>query len=223
MIPTMKTSAFDTFCRALVLGAVLGAVGWGAIRYTNLPQMALEKIVTLSREVQGHADNNTNYLHDASVTLKTPASVSALNSNSIPVLPGTPSSPQSSQNIPAVNLGVLQQQEAQHTAHQTQQAAYLEPTPPNTNNETPTHQISTSRKTMEQRLCELGAVYSLLEMWGHENVQYRFHCRVSIASNRQVTRSFEANGGSPEEAMWHVLAEVEGFQSTSSLQGPEVR
>ena len=68
MIPAMKTSAFDTFCRALVLGAVLGAVGWGAIRYTNIPQMALEKIVTLSREARGQA-NNTNYLHDASVTL----------------------------------------------------------------------------------------------------------------------------------------------------------
>lgn len=76
---------------------------------------------------------------------------------------------------------------------------------------------------MEQRLAELGAVYSLLEMWGHENVQYRFHCRVSIANNRQVTRSFEANGASPEEAMRQVLTEVEGFQSTSSLQGPEVR
>ena len=75
---------------------------------------------------------------------------------------------------------------------------------------------------MEQRLSELGAVYSLLEMWGHENVQYRFHCRVSIANNRQVTRSFEANGVSPEEAMRQVLTEVEGFQSTSSLQGPEV-
>jgi hypothetical protein len=76
---------------------------------------------------------------------------------------------------------------------------------------------------MEQRLCELGAVYSLLEMWGHENFRYRYHCRVSIANNRQVTRSFEANGTSPEEAMRQVLKEVEGFQSTSSLQGPQVR
>ena len=63
----------------------------------------------------------------------------------------------------------------------------------------------------------------LLEMWGNENIQYRFHCRVSIANNRQVTRSFEANGTSPEGAMRQVLKEVEGFQSTSSLQGPEVR
>ena len=215
----MKTSAFDTFCRALVLGAVLGAVGWGAIRYTNIPQMALEKIVTLSREARGQA-NNTNYLHDASVTLKTPASLSVIESNSVAVLPGTPLSPPSSQHIPLENLGVLQQQQAQHPA---QQAAYLEPTPQEKNNGTPVRQIFTSRKTMEQRLCELGAVYSLLEMWGHENVQYRFHCRVSIANNRQVTRSFEANGASPEEAMRQVLAEVEGFQSTSSLQGPEVR
>ena len=214
MTPAMKTSAFDTFCRALVFGAVLGAIGWGAVRYTNLPQMALAKIVSLSREVQGQA-GDPNYLHDASVTLTTPAPLASINSNSVSTSPITQTLPQ---NIPAVNLGVLQQ-EVQHPA---QQAAYLEPTLPSTNNAATINQTSCNRRTMEQRLSELGAVYSLLEMWGHENVQYRFHCRVSIANNRQVTRSFEANGVSPEEAMRQVLTEVEGFQSTSSLQGPEV-
>ena len=53
MIPAMKSSPFDTFCRALVLGAVLGALGWGAVRYTNLPQIALQKIAALSHAAQG--------------------------------------------------------------------------------------------------------------------------------------------------------------------------
>ena len=223
MIPAMKPSAFDTFCRALVLGAVLGAIGWGAVRYTNLPQMALEKIVTLSREVRGQT-GNTTFLQQASVTSPTPAPFSSTSSttNSHSVLPG-PIPQTSSQSMPAITLGVLQQETEHPAQHQAQQAAYLEPTFPSTNNRPPITQTPTSRTTIEKRLCELGAVYSLLEMWGHENVQYRFHCRVSIANNRQVTRSFEANGESPEEAMCKVLTEVEGFQSTSSLQGPDVR
>jgi hypothetical protein len=67
MIPAMKSSPFDTFCRALVLGAVLGALGWGAVRYTNLPQIALQKIVALSHAAQGHPANN-NYPKNPQVT-----------------------------------------------------------------------------------------------------------------------------------------------------------
>ena len=70
MISAMKTSAFDTFCRALVLGAVFGALGWGAVRYTNLPQMALQKIVALSREVQGK-NGSENYLQDVPIISST--------------------------------------------------------------------------------------------------------------------------------------------------------
>ena len=69
----MKPSAFDTFCRALVLGAVLGALGWGAVRYTDLPQMVLQKMVAISQEAQGHALSE-NYLSDSSVlSASTPA------------------------------------------------------------------------------------------------------------------------------------------------------
>ena len=207
MIPAMKPSAFDTFCRALVLGAVLGALGWGAVRYTDLPQMALQKMVAISQEAQGHALGE-NYLNDSSVlSANTPAPPSAVNQQD------------DLQNIPSVTPGILQHS----TQHAAQQAAYLEPTVTNSNISQPYSQAENIRTAIEQRLCELGAVYSLLEMWGNENIQYRFHCRVSIANNRQVTRSFEANGTSPEGAMRQVLKEVEGFQSTSSLQGPEVR
>ena len=208
----MKPSAFDTFCRALVLGAVLGALGWGAVRYTDLPQMALKKIVAISQEAQGHALSE-NYLSDSSVL-----------SASTPAPPSSAVNQQNDlQNIPSVTPGVLQHSAQHPTQHAAQQAAYLEPTVTNPNISQPYSQAENIRTAIEQRLCELGAVYSLLEMWGNENIQYRFHCRVSIANNRQVTRSFEANGTSPEGAMRQVLKEVEGFQSTSSLQGPEVR
>ena len=207
----MKPSAFDTFCRALVLGAVLGALGWGAVRYTDLPQMVLQKMVAISQEAQGHALSE-NYLSDSSVlSASTPAPPSAVNQQN------------DLQNIPSVTPGVLQHSAQHPTHHAAQQAAYLEPTVTNPNISQPYSQAENIRTAIEQRLCELGAVYSLLEMWGNENIQYRFHCRVSIANNRQVTRSFEANGTSPEGAMRQVLKEVEGFQSTSSLQGPEVR
>ena len=207
----MKPSAFDTFCRALVLGAVLGALGWGAVRYTDLPQMALQKMVAISQEAQGHALGE-NYLNDSSVLSgNTPAPPSAVNQQD------------DLQNIPSVTPGILQHSAQHSTQHAAQQAAYLEPTVTNSNISQPYSQAENIRTAIEQRLCELGAVYSLLEMWGNENIQYRFHCRVSIANNRQVTRSFEANGTSPEGAMRQVLKEVEGFQSTSSLQGPEVR
>ena len=209
MIPAMKPSPFDTFCRALVLGAVLGALGWGAVRYTNLPQIALRKIVTLSQQLQD--DTRKNHLSDSSViSSSTPAP---------PLLGNQLQSIQSDdtaiKNIPQVTPGILH--------HPTQQAAYLEPTVPSSNGTQPFSQTENIRQAIEQRLGDLGAVYSLLEMWGNENIQYRFHCRVSIANNRQVTRSFEANGTSPESAMQQVLKEVEGFQSTSSLQGTEVR
>lgn len=207
----MKPSAFDTFCRALVLGAVLGALGWGAVRYTDLPQMVLQKMVAISQEAQGHALGE-NYLNDSSVlSANTPAPPSAVNQQD------------DLQNIPSVTPGILQHSTQHSTQHAAQQAAYLEPTVTNSNISQPYSQAENIRTAIEQRLCELGAVYSLLEMWGNENIQYRFHCRVSIANNRQVTRSFEANGTSPEGAMRQVLKEVEGFQSTSSLQGPEVR
>ena len=209
MIPAMKSSPFDTFCRALVLGAVLGALGWGAVRYTNLPQIALKKIVALSHAAQGGpaAEKSPN---NSQVT----SAITPISPPPVEHLPVAQNRQSKLTNIYSGSPGTL--------PHPTQQAAYLEPTaPPNpTQPHAPPGDL---RKEMEQRLCELGAVYSLLEMWGHENFRYRYHCRVSIANNRQVTRSFEANGTSPEEAMQQVLNEVEGFQSTTSLQGPQVR
>ena len=213
----MKSSAFDTFCRALVLGAVVGALGWGAVRYTNLPQVALKKIVALSREVPTQ-NGSGDYVQDASVISATSTAPSSYAES----YPSGKYAQSDSRSIPIrgqVNPDVSQQP-VQRLA---QQAAYLEPTTPAPNGAQSFRQTVDDRRAMEQRLCDLGAVYSLLEMWEHEKMQYRFHCRVSITNNRQVTRSFEANGMSPEDAMRQVLKEVEGFQSTSGIQGLDIR
>ncbi|MDG2207249.1 MAG: hypothetical protein P8K78_05040 [Pirellulales bacterium] len=195
----MKSSPVDTFCRALVFGGILGACGWGAIRYTDLPQLALEKLNAWNREAQNSTVSTS-------------------------LLPESATAPPSS--IPQVSLpqvAIPGAEAPQQTSHPTQQAAYLEPSP------TPFEASQSSpispniRESIERRLCDLGAVYSLLEMWGHNSFQYRYHCRIAIANNRQVTRSFEANGTTPEDAMRQVLRAVESFQSTSGLQSPPVR
>lgn len=198
----MKSSPLDTFCRALVLGGLLGALGWGAIRYTDLPQMALAQLNTWNTAAS--SAHSVNSLHPESAT----ASASSIPSVTLPQL--------------AVAATGASQSTNQSHLHPTQQAAYLEAAPiPQ-----PTSSVALTtpdiREGIERRLCDLGAVYSLLEMWGHDSFQYRYHCRVAISNNRQVTRSFEANGSSPEDAMQQVLQAVEGFQSTGRLQTLQV-
>ena len=198
----MKSSPLDTFCRALVLGGLLGALGWGAIRYTNLPQLALAQLNTWNKAA----------INAHSVTPPQPESATA-SASSIPSV----TLPQ----IAMATTGASQSTNQPHL-HPTQQAAYLEaaPIPQPASSITPSS--PDIREGIERRLCDLGAVYSLLEMWGHDNFQYRYHCRVAISNNRQVTRSFEANGSSPEDAMRQVLQAVEGFQSTGRLQTLQV-
>ena len=196
----MKSSPVDTFCRALVFGGLLGACGWGAIRYTDLPQIALEKLNAWNRGA-----------HNSTMSTSSP-------------LPESATAPSSS--IPQVSLpqeALAGSEIAQQTFHTTQQAAYLEPSPTAFQASQGPLTSPNIRESIERRLCDLGAVYSLLEMWGHDSFQYRYHCRIAIANNRQVTRSFEANGTTPEDAMRQVLQAVESFQSTSGLQGPPVR
>ncbi len=196
----MKSSPVDTFCRALVFGGILGACGWGAIRYTDLPQIALEKINAWNRGA-----------HNSTLSASSPLPESAT---------ATPSS------IPQVSLpqeALAGSEITQQTFHTTQQAAYLEPSPTAFQASQGPLTSPNIRESIERRLCDLGAVYSLLEMWGHDSFQYRYHCRIAIANNRQVTRSFEANGTTPEDAMRQVLQAVESFQSTSGLQSPPVR
>ena len=75
------------------------------------------------------------------------------------------------------------------------------------------------RAAIEQRLRELGAVYSLLEMWGRDGTRYRYHCRVALAGGAQATRNFEIVGTDPETVMQQVLSEVEAWRSLAAPQG----
>jgi hypothetical protein len=80
------------------------------------------------------------------------------------------------------------------------------------------------RAQIERRLQALGAVYTLLEMWGRDERRYRFHCQVAFAGGADATRSFEANGTSPLQAMRRVLQDVEAWRAhTSFTAQPAVR
>ena len=105
----MKSSPLDTFCRALVLGGLLGALGWGAIRYTNLPQLALAQLNTWNKAA----------INAHSVTPPQPESATA-SASSIPSV----TLPQ----IAMATTGASQSTNQPHL-HPTQQAAYLEAAP----------------------------------------------------------------------------------------------
>jgi hypothetical protein len=66
---------------------------------------------------------------------------------------------------------------------------------------------------MERKLREHGAVYYLLETWGSEGEQYRFHCRMAIANNPNYTRHFEATDRDALKAMSQVLSRVEAWRA----------
>lgn len=66
---------------------------------------------------------------------------------------------------------------------------------------------------MERKLREHGAVYYLLETWGNEGEQYRFHCRMAIANNPNYTRHFEATDRDALKAMSQVLSRVEAWRA----------
>ena len=196
----MKASPVDTFCRAVVMGALLCSAGWAMVQYTTFPQQALQKIIVWSKRASEQiqqkpgpgapqiGSNNT-------VQPKIPLGVR-------PLMTGSPPQP-----VPL----------AATPAFSEQQATHLEPSGPFIQS----RQTLNSCAAIEQRLRQLGAVYSLLEMWHHENSLYRYHCRIAMAGNPRITRSFEANGNSPETAMEQVLQKVESFRIQDS--GPVSR
>ncbi len=63
------------------------------------------------------------------------------------------------------------------------------------------------------RLRELGAVYYLLETWGSEGQQFRFHCKMAIGGNPGYTRHFEATDAEPMHAIARVLSDVEAWRA----------
>ena len=186
----MKSSPVDTFCRAIVMGALLGAAGWTMVQYTTLPQQALQHIIVWSKKASEQLNQN-------------PAQIAPQIVGNNTVSPRKPPSVQ-----PPVTTPPQASPRAARIAFPEQQAAYLKPLEPSVQ----ARQTKISCAAIEQRLRELGAVYSLLEMWNHDNSLYRYHCRIAMAGNPRITRSFEANGNSPETAMEQVLQKVESFQ-----------
>jgi len=73
-------------------------------------------------------------------------------------------------------------------------------------------------KDMERRLRQHGATYYLLETWGQSGELYRFHCRMAVASNASYTRHFEATDRDALKAMSDVLAQVEAWRNSGSVE-----
>lgn len=73
-------------------------------------------------------------------------------------------------------------------------------------------------KDMERRLRQHGATYYLLETWGQSGELYRFHCRMAVASNASYTRHFEATDRDALKAMSDVLAQVESWRNSGSVE-----
>jgi hypothetical protein len=68
-------------------------------------------------------------------------------------------------------------------------------------------------KQLERRLREYGAVYYLLETWGNDGELYRFHCKMAIANNPNLTRQFEATHREALQAMTQVLEQIEAWRA----------
>ncbi len=66
---------------------------------------------------------------------------------------------------------------------------------------------------LERRLREYGAVYYLLETWGNDGELYRFHCKMAIANNPNLTRQFEATHREALQAMTQVLEQIEAWRA----------
>jgi len=65
---------------------------------------------------------------------------------------------------------------------------------------------------IQRRLRDLGATYYLLETWGDNGEQFRFHCKMPVAGNPNYTRPFEATHRDPLAAMQKVLEQVEAWR-----------
>jgi len=67
------------------------------------------------------------------------------------------------------------------------------------------------RAEVEERLRQLGVVYSQLEFWGGEQKLYRFSCRVAVGADSSYTVDFNETRPSPLQAMTGVLNQVESW------------
>lgn len=70
---------------------------------------------------------------------------------------------------------------------------------------------------LQGELRRRGVTYSLLESWGEDANEYRFHCKVAVAGNTRYYRNFESVSADPLSAMRQVLSQIEAWQSGQSF------
>ncbi len=219
MIRAMQQSASDTVCRALIMGAVLGGIVWAAARYTTLPRLLIQQTIDWydSRKAWPTAPPPaapaTTPL-DSHTFGQTPHLFPDLASSSARPLTQAPSPSPSAQMARSAAAGWGERgaagPEVRLAVASEDEGGIGTAAPPD------------RREQIEQRLETLGAVYMLLEVWGRDQRRYRFHCQVAFAGGAQVTRSFEANGQFPLQAMERVLHDVEAWRAQASFTAPSV-
>ena len=187
------------------MGAVLGFVAWAAVRYTTIPQQMLHAVIAWSQHAAAQWEERQAATADSGQMGSTQPAVSG---QPPAVFPGDPNGVYPMTNAPSAGAFQNGADAANRAPAQfpNQQASYIAQ---QTAGPSVPANGATRREAIERRLQEMGAVYSLLEMWGSDAPRYRYHCRVAVAGNPQVTRSFEAHGRNPSEAMEQVLRAVE--------------
>lgn len=217
MIRAMQQSTSDMILRALIMGAVVGGIVWAAAHYTTIPRLLIQRAITwydtagaqsAAARQSALPATSTDSLQTAGAPRLFPEHLAAAQPLSGASSPGT--------SPPAV------------PSHATEagwsDSASAGPISPGVRFAAPTGdargigpQVPIDRREqIEQRLQALGAVYTLLEMWGRDQRRYRFHCQVAFAGGANVTRSFEANGDLPVQAMERVLRDVEAWRAHAS-------
>ncbi len=221
MIPGMQQSAGDTMLRALIMAAVLGGIVWVVARQTRIPRLLIQKAISWYDTGRVRAEGPGPSFRspsgpDGSAGVGAPRLLPAGMSAAVPLSRPTPADRSSSPSRWAVGVATERDSANREAAGTVAPAVAWMP-----GSEEPGEPTATAspdaRQRIEQRLEALGAVYSLLEMWGRAQRRYRYHCQVSFAGGAYVTRSFEANGRSPLEAMQRVLGEVEAWRAEASF------
>lgn len=130
----------------------------------------------------------------------------AASSSEAPPWPGNTNSDWRGGGSPASGAVVMQQQATPQYASPMPSAAA--PIPENSV-QTQSERFS----AMEQHLRQGGALYYRLESWGNAPGLYRFHCRMPIAGNVNVTQNFEATDKDALQAMSRVVAQVDQWRA----------
>lgn len=210
-MPKQKQEPHDeTLLRAFIMGAAIVGLGWASFRYTQIPRIAIQKGIAW---YESRADSQRTKI--SPVSPQPPRS-------EVPQQPGLlPPSVQHAEHLSGRQSALPAQSQPIGPAGQPpaegQTVAFEFPATGQDIASAASN--SDQRVAIEQRLAELGAVYSLLETFGRDQRRYRFHCDVTLAGSVDLTRSFEASGSDAIEVMRQVLREVESWRGPVAPAG----